>query len=120
MFPLKRKILQRSSALSPERYAAQGLGRKKTFKIQDKLAGKCTFAVAIDGGLAVALADAAIDALKGESGQAQIVLQHVQHDLELAEYQHLHHHTIPQPLSSLKLQVTQHDIMLDKRQQLQL
>ena len=49
-----------------------------------------TCAVAVDGGLAVALGDAAVDALQGEAAQAQVVLQHVQHDLELAEDQHLH------------------------------
>jgi hypothetical protein len=48
-----------------------------------------TLAVAVDGGVTVALPDAAIDALKGEAGQAQEVFQHVQHDFELAEYEHL-------------------------------
>ena len=49
-----------------------------------------TCAVAVDGGLAVALGHAAVDALQGEPDQAQVVLQHIQHDLELAEDQHLH------------------------------
>lgn len=48
-----------------------------------------TLGVAVDGVLAVALRHAAVDALKGEAAQAQEVLQHVQHYLELAEYQHL-------------------------------
>ena len=48
-----------------------------------------TFGVAVDGVFAIALGDAAVDAFEWEAAQAQEVLQHVQHYLELAEYQHL-------------------------------
>ena len=53
------------------------------------LSPSMTCAEFVDGSLAVALADTAINPLQRELHQAQVVLQHVQHDLELAEDQHL-------------------------------
>ena len=49
-----------------------------------------TFAVAVNGGLAVPAADAAINAFHRVLAQLEAVLQHIHHDLELAEDQHLH------------------------------
>lgn len=48
-----------------------------------------TFAVAVNGGLPVSPADTTINAFHWILAQAQAVLQHIHHDLELTEDQHL-------------------------------
>ena len=50
---------------------------------------KPTFAVAVNGSLAVSAADAAINALHWVLAQPQAIFQNVHHDLELTEDQHL-------------------------------
>lgn len=48
-----------------------------------------TFAVSVNGSLAIPAADASVNALHRVVAQPEAVLKHIHHDLELAENQHL-------------------------------